>query len=188
MNRALLIEELKAYCGEDSEMQHISPTVELLQKTPDCFWRNCFSPGHITGSGILMNPTGDKVLLNHHGIYDIWSTLGGHADGEENIRNVAMREVVEESGVSSDKISFAIPGIVDVDVHFIEANPVRDEPEHYHFDLVFLFSSTTEDIVISEESKALRWCNYDEANALILPQNDPKMLRLIKKWKIFYAG
>jgi 8-oxo-dGTP pyrophosphatase MutT (NUDIX family) len=39
----------------------------------------------------------------YHNIYNSWSWLGGHADGDEDLTGVAIREVKEESGVTDVK-------------------------------------------------------------------------------------
>ena len=40
----------------------------------------------------------------YHNIYDSWSWVGGHADQEENLIEVAMRELQEETGVQHAKL------------------------------------------------------------------------------------
>ncbi len=187
MTRNKLIEELQAYCGEEAEMQCVTPTIQLLQNNPDCFWRHDFEPGHMTGSSLVINQTGDKVLLNRHAIYNRWVTFGGHADGDEDIRAVALREAFEESGIAEEYIEFVMTDFFDVDIHPISANPKKNEPAHYHFDIVFLFRSATENFTISDESTDLRWCTYDEAKNLLRPQNDRRMTRVIEKWKTLDA-
>ncbi|HEY8910804.1 MAG TPA: NUDIX domain-containing protein [Desulfosporosinus sp.] len=48
----------------------------------------------------------------HHNIYNSWSWIGGHADGEEDLSAVVMKELKEETEVnnihpvSSDSFSF----------------------------------------------------------------------------------
>jgi 8-oxo-dGTP pyrophosphatase MutT (NUDIX family) len=187
MTRNKLIEELQAYRGEEAEMQCVTPTIQLLQNNPDCFWRYDFEPGHMTGSSLVINQTGDKVLLNHHAIYNRWVTFGGHADGDEDIRAVALREAFEESGIAEEHITFVTTDFFDVDIHPIAANPKKNEPAHYHFDIVFLFRSATENFTISDESTDLRWCTYDEAKTLLRPQSDRRMTRVIEKWKTLDA-
>jgi 8-oxo-dGTP pyrophosphatase MutT (NUDIX family) len=49
------------------------------------------------------NPSHDKGLMVYHNIYNSWSWLGGHADGDEDLLSVAIREVKEESGVKDVK-------------------------------------------------------------------------------------
>ena len=176
-----LIRDLLTYRGQDVEMQYISPMVDLLQSKADCYFRTCFDPGHITGSGLLINQKGDKVLLNHHGIYDCWLSFGGHADGDSDIRRVAKREVIEESGI--ENVRFVTTDIFDVDIHSIAANLKKNEPPHSHFDIVFLFQCETENFKISDESNELRWCSFEEAQILCPMEADPRMVRLLSKWK-----
>ena len=41
------------------------------------------------------------MLMVYHNIYNSWSWLGGHADGEIDLLSVAVREVKEEAGISN---------------------------------------------------------------------------------------
>jgi 8-oxo-dGTP pyrophosphatase MutT (NUDIX family) len=173
-----LIKELEAYQGQDDEMKFIPDFIQLMKMRDNCFYRNCFDPGHITGSALLLNVTGDKVLLNHHKIFGKWLSFGGHADGEENIAAVAMREAVEESGISD--IRFVKTGIFDVDVHPVAENVAKKEPAHAHFDIIYLLQTKTEEFQLSDESVDLRWCSYEEAMGLV--QDDKRMKRILSKW------
>ena len=65
---------------------------------PNCFERS-LSIGHITGSAWLVNQTKTRVLLTHHKRLNKWLQLGGHADGNPNVLEVAMQEAREESGI-----------------------------------------------------------------------------------------
>ncbi len=55
---------------------------------------------HITSSGFIVNESCDRVLLAHHNIRDVWAWTGGHADGEEDLLSVAIREAKEEAGIT----------------------------------------------------------------------------------------
>ena len=55
---------------------------------------------HMTASAWVVNKDRSKVLMVYHNIYDSWSWLGGHADGETDLLAVALREVKEEAGIS----------------------------------------------------------------------------------------
>ena len=72
--------------------------LDFLQKNPDAFYRTN-RIAHMTASAWVVNPARDRVLMVYHNIYDSWSWTGGHADGEENLAAVALREVREETGV-----------------------------------------------------------------------------------------
>ena len=48
---------------------------------------------------MIANPERTKVLLMLHKKFGRWQQFGGHCDGEVDVRNVALREFHEESGI-----------------------------------------------------------------------------------------
>lgn len=164
------------------EAADITAIRDLIADHKDCYWRTHFTPGHVTGSGLLISADGKRVLLNHHKFLDMWIGFGGHADGETDILNVCAREIAEESGI--EDIEPLTESIVDVSVHPVPENPKKGEPAHQHFDIRYIFrvrNAANENFALSDESVSLRWCNYDEAMALV-NKND-KIVRLLTKWK-----
>jgi len=157
MDRRLLNGMLQSYRSDFAEEQKfISPFLELLNQE-DCFQRTHF-PGHITGSSWIINPDRTKTLLVHHAKLNKWVQPGGHADGEENILNVALREAEEETGLKNFKSSHKI---FDVDIHLIPER--KDFPEHFHYDIRFLaVADEQEPIIVSEESHDVRWIDLNE--------------------------
>ena len=98
----------------------------LVESHADCFDRTC-RPGHITGAAWILSVDRRRALLTHHRKLDRWLQLGGHADGQWHIEEVALREAREESGLTHFDI-VPINGVVmpfDVDVHEI---PARTTP------------------------------------------------------------
>lgn len=172
-----LIDQIKSYrASDDHEQSCINRFLDLLQD-PRCFYRDCF-PGHITGSALLMNKAGDQILLNHHKFLDKWVCFGGHADGDEDIANVAIRETEEESGLN-DFIMVG-NGFAELDIHPVPHNPAKNEPAHEHFDVRYIMRMCSDQApVLSDESVALRWVTFDEAKQL-LPKND-RLHHLINK-------
>lgn len=53
--------------------------------------------GHFTASAWVVNQEKTKVLMIYHNIYQSWAWTGGHADGKENLLEVAVRELKEET-------------------------------------------------------------------------------------------
>ena len=49
----------------------------------------------MTSSGLIFNKNLDKILMVHHNIYNTWSWTGGHADGEDDLLKVAIKEAKE---------------------------------------------------------------------------------------------
>lgn len=177
--RSNLIKQLEIYQGQPDEMMYVPAFIDLMNGRENCFYRDCLDPGHITGSALLVNAAGNKVLLNHHKNFDKWLSFGGHADGEEDIAAVAMREAIEESGIQD--IVFFKKDIFDVDIHVVPENTRKGEKAHLHFDIIFLLQARTEDFQLSDESVDLKWCSYDEA--MELASNDKRMGRILSKWK-----
>lgn len=178
-----MLEALYAHTPYDeSEAKDITAIAQLIKDHPDCFWRHHFDPGHVTGSGLLISADGKRVLLNHHKFLDMWIGFGGHADGETDILSVCRREIIEESGI--DDIEPVFETISDVSVHAVPENVKKGEPAHSHFDIRYIFrvkNPANENFVISDESVSMRWCDFDEAMALV-NKND-KIARLLQKWR-----
>ena len=100
MDRADLIKQIESYCPyneqEETDRQMI---LKCLKEEEDIFDRgNCLA--HMTASAWVVNPGRTKVLMVYHNIYKSWSWLGGHADNEQDLLQVAVREVKEESGLA----------------------------------------------------------------------------------------
>jgi len=143
----------------------------------DCLWRSCV-PGHITASAWILSPDGDRCLLTHHRKLGRWLQLGGHVDGETRIERAALREAQEESGMQ--RFKFVGGGALlplDLDVHPIPARGA--EPAHSHWDVRFLLRAEPgQSLVLSSESKELRWFDADELAAVT---DEESVLRLHRK-------
>ena len=151
-----------------------SKFLELLEH-PGSFYRDHL-PGHITGSAWIVNEDLSKVLLVLHAKLGRWLQPGGHADGDENVLNVALREAKEETGLRN--IQILSPVIFDIDIHPIPAR--KDFPEHLHYDVRFLLQASERDLLaISDESTDLKWFPVDELRALT--GNAPSIMRMVGK-------
>ncbi len=178
MTGEALKNSILAYEPSLTEQGFAARFTDLLDRREDCFHRTCFSPGHITGSALVLSADGAAVLMNHHRSLGRWMNFGGHADGETDILEVARREVLEEAGLQAVPLSL---DIFDIDIHPIPANPLRNEPAHEHFDIRYLFRAGQGDFKVSDESFDIKWCSPSEA--LALTQDSPAMTRLLRKWR-----
>src|SRR5687768_14321605 len=98
LTRESIIRQLVRYSSDFlEETVFANQFIELLRHQ-DAFQRH-YLPGHITGSSWILDHSKQFVLLVHHGTLNKWLQPGGHADGEENVLNVALREAEEETGV-----------------------------------------------------------------------------------------
>lgn len=145
----------------------------FLAASPDAFQR-WHPPGHFTGSAWLVARDGERVLLTHHRKLGRWLQLGGHADGERDLMQVALREAQEESGLGGLQVA---PQIFDIDRHRIPAR--GDEPEHWHYDVRFVVrAGADEAFVVSAESHALAWRRIDA----IAADAEASMRQMAQRW------
>ncbi len=143
-----------------------------LQDKEDIFSRTRLAR-HIVAGALVVDRNGN-VLLNHHKALDKWLHFGGHSDGDENSLNVAKREVMEESGITDyDDLGGKI---VDIDVHTIPENKKKNEPEHFHYDIRFVFVVDKKYFKISDESKEIVWMPISQAKILVPPESMPRYL------------
>lgn len=137
------------------EAAFVSRFLQLLEH-PSCYQRDHL-PGHMTGSAWIVNQEATKAVMVQHGTLRRWLQPGGHADGDENIVRVALREAEEETGVVPIKV---VEGVFDVDIHRIPAKPAF--PEHEHYDVrVLMLADDKLELKISNESTDLRWIPFD---------------------------
>ena len=177
MHRNALLQLLNdyrtAYPLESCTADQLSKFVTI---NTDCFERSLLI-GHVTGSAWVVNQAGTHVLLTHHKKLNRWLQLGGHADGDSNILNVALKEVGEESGLADfEAVSSAI---FDIDIHPIPAR--GDEPAHYHYDVRFAVRAVgSDEYIVSNESHDLRWIDISRLADFV---QDESMLRMARKWQ-----
>jgi 8-oxo-dGTP pyrophosphatase MutT (NUDIX family) len=173
--RDLVLAELAAYVaatpGEAEARRQIRT---FIASHDDCFERSR-AAGHVTGSAWVVDRCGRFALLTHHRKLDRWLQLGGHADGDPDIRAVALREATEESGLRD--IAPAARGIFDLDVHPIPAR--GSVPEHVHYDIRFAFFANSAELPIaSDESHAVAWIPVAEIERYAI---DDSVRRLVAK-------
>jgi 8-oxo-dGTP pyrophosphatase MutT (NUDIX family) len=167
----LLEQYLLKYTNEKNTTEKF---IQFVKDNQDCFERK-LQRGHLTGSAWVLNNNKTHVLLTHHKKLNKWLQLGGHVDGNSNVLAEAIREVEEESGLTN--LTLISAGIFDLDIHLIPAH--KNEPEHYHYDVRFLFTANHPDeISISDESNDLKWIELNEIDKYT---DEPSILRMVDK-------
>ena len=138
-------------------------------------------PGHLTGSALVVDAPGERVLLLFHTKLQRWLQPGGHADGDHELAGVALREATEETGISALRVM--VPA-VDVDIHEIPGR--GDVPAHLHLDLRFVVVAPPDPALRgNHESEALRWVTPDELRDLA---DERGLLRLAERGLAAYRS
>lgn len=120
---------------------------------------------HITASAWVVNKDRSKVLMVYHNIYNSWSWLGGHADGETDLLSVALREVKEEAGITNVKpVSeeiFSLESLT-VDGHVKKGNYISS---HLHLNVTYLLEADSDEAVSikADENSGVAWFFPEEA-------------------------
>ena len=125
--------------------------------------RNPFA--HFTASSWIVNLSRDKVLMAWHNIYRTWAWTGGHADGEEDLLAVALREAREETGIS--RIEPVSREIYSLEILPVNAHVKRGQfvSAHLHLNVTYLLEADDAQALRAkpDENSAVGWLPLKEA-------------------------
>jgi 8-oxo-dGTP pyrophosphatase MutT (NUDIX family) len=185
MHRRPLLEMLTRYRRVfPDEGPVVDRICQLVESHANCFERTC-RPGHITGAAWIVSADRRRCLLTHHRKLDRWLQLGGHADGQWQVEEAALREAREESGLAAFDF-VPIDGALiplDIDVHNIparyDAHGRVIEDAHEHYDVRFLLiAHAGQEISASDESHEVAWFTPEE---VVQRTNEESVLRMLRK-------
>lgn len=128
--------------------------LDFMAKNQDAFLRSNLI-AHMTASSWIVNPERDKTLMVYHNIYDSWSWTGGHADGEEDLLAVALREAREETGVHN--VRAVTEEIFSLESLTVNGHEKRGEyvPSHLHLNVTYLLEA--------DENESLHICKAENS-------------------------
>lgn len=180
-----LVKDIENYIPVNEQEENDKKVMlDYMQKNTDYLTREN-KVAHFTTSIWTVNKERTKTLMVYHNIYDSWSWIGGHADGEEDLSTVALRELNEETGVKNaalvSKDIFSLE-ILTVDGHMKKGKYV---PSHLHFNITYLAEADEDQLlaVNEEENKGVKWFSFEDA---LKASSEPWMVervyrKLIKK-------
>ncbi|MBC7410189.1 MAG: NUDIX hydrolase [Arcicella sp.] len=175
MQRNSLLQSLENYQpSTQEETLFKGQMIDFVQENIACFERSLLI-GHITGSAWIVDKSRQFTLLTHHRKLDKWFQTGGHCDGDSDVLNVAMKEALEETGLSN--IQTISCNIFDIDIHEIPER--KGVPKHLHHDVRFLLEADmNEPLIISSESSDLAWV---ELTNVVKLNNSESIMRMVFK-------
>lgn len=174
------LEMIQAYHPvNEQEKKDLALIMELSEHFTDLLSRSNLL-AHVTSSSMIFNQSRDKVLMVHHNIYDTWSWTGGHADGEDDLLKVAMKEAGEETGIT--KVRPISEGIVSLDVLAVQGHVRKEQyvPSHLHLSVAFLLEGDEgESLKIkADENSGVRWIPVSELETC---SREAHMITIYKK-------
>ncbi|WP_096550196.1 NUDIX hydrolase [Ureibacillus thermosphaericus] len=120
---------------------------------------------HFTASAWLVNKDRTKVLMVYHNIYQSWSWVGGHADGNADLLGVAMKEAKEETGLK--QVTPVLKDIFSIEILGVAAHEKkgRHVATHLHLNATFLLEANEHELlhIKPDENSDIKWFLLDEA-------------------------
>jgi len=171
------IEAYLPCCEQEREDRRMM--LKYLSENPDVLLRSN-ETAHLTASAWVTDPTRTRILMLYHNIYNSWSWPGGHADGEEDLAAVALREVREETGLQQLRLAgdgvFSLE-ILTVDAHFKKGKYIVP---HLHLNLTYLIEADDSQPlrIKPDENSSLRWFDLDAA---VQASTEPAMRVIYEK-------
>ena len=135
---------------------------------------------HFTASNWILNKDRTKILMIYHNIYNSWAWTGGHADGDSNLLNVALKEAEEETGLKNLKL--LSDGIFGIQILTVDSHIKRGKfvSSHLHLDCCFLWEADENEItqIKADENSGVEWIDI---NKVLEITNEEKMKPIYKK-------
>lgn len=135
---------------------------------------------HFTASNWIVNKEKTKILMAYHNIYKSWAWTGGHADGERNLLNVALKEAEEETGLKNLKV--LSEGIFSLQILTVDSHIKRGKfiSSHLHLDCCFLLEADENEMlkIKEDENSGVKWIDIDKAVEM---SNEENMKPIYKK-------
>lgn len=143
--------------------------LQRLESDPDVFDRT--SEAHMACSIWTVDPTFTQTLLVYHNIYNSWSWIGGHADGQRDLAAVALLELAEETGVTDAHLVPCCPGnIMSCEVLTVDGHEKRGAyvSSHLHLNVTYLAVANPAQLlrIKPDENSGVRWVPLDDAVTL----------------------
>ena len=182
------IDEISNYIPKnEQEIKDKEVILELYKTYGDNILYRDSKVAHMSASIIVINEHHDKVLFGYHNLYKHYGWLGGHADGMDDMKMVAFKELKEESGIEYFKL--LEDGPISLEILPVAPHIKKGEfvSAHVHLNLTYLVevNEDTKIRIKPDENSDLKWIKFEDANSfakeeVMFPVYD-KIFEYIKK-------
>ena len=135
---------------------------------------------HITSSGFIMNRDLTKALVIFHKVYQAWGWTGGHADGEGDLLEVALKEAKEETGL--EKIEPLTTNILSLDILPVWGHTKKGRyvSAHLHLNASYVLIADEEaNLTLNEEeTEGVMWIDADRIGEY---STEPDLVEVYRK-------
>ena len=183
------IEQINFYNPETNQEENEKRVIiDYIKQFPENILLRENEFAHMTSSGFIMNPELDKILFIHHKLYNTWTWTGGHADGDTDLYEIALKEASEETGVKHFKPLLEGMATLDIIPVFGHVKKGRYVCSHLHLNATYvLIAEECEKLIVNEEETSdVRWISINElANFSDEPYLIEIYNKIIKKAEMF---
>lgn len=181
------IEQIKKYNPTNEQEESDKKLIlQLIETFGDNILTRENNVAHITSSSIIVNEDISKMVMVHHNIYNTWTWTGGHADWDEDLLEIALKEAKEETWISN--LEILSEDILSIDIFSVQWHIKKGKyvSTHLHLSSAYIFIADENDKlkINKDENSGVKWVDLDE---LALYSDEPVFLivyeKLIKKAK-----
>lgn len=160
-----LEEQIRAYHPVNEQEERDKELILHCLETENNIFTRENKLAHMTASAWIVNQDRTRVLMAYHNIYHSWSWLGGHADGEQDLLKVALKEAKEESGITH--VAPASEEIYSLEVLTVDGHIKKGAyvSSHLHLNVTYLLCADDTDAlhVKEDENSNVAWFTPEEA-------------------------
>ena len=188
VQRMIYIADINNYTPKnEQETQDKKVILECIKQFPSTVLLRENGIAHITSSSLIINQTADKLLMIHHNLRNHWTWAGGHADGNEDLLEVAIKEAYEETGVNAKPL---LSEIASLDVCSVRSHMKRGVfvNSHLHLNIAYILIADENEtpVVKPDENSAVKWFPASAINQSPFDDRDAylytKLLQQARAW------
>ena len=159
-----LVESIRAFEPfNEQEAADKQVILHALETVPNVFDRS--AQAHMACSIWVVDPTFSQTIMVFHNIYNSWSWIGGHADGQRDLAAVALRELEEETGVAGARL-LNDGAVFSVEVLTVDGHEKRGSyvSSHLHLNVTYIaMADLAEPLrVAPDENSGVKWVPLEQ--------------------------
>ncbi len=159
-----LKEQIEKYVPYNEQEEKDKETMLKYMNTFDDVLTRNNEFGHFTASAWAVNKEKTKLLMIKHNIYKTWAWTGGHADGDTDLLQTAIRELQEETGVKNVKV--LKDDIFSLEIICVNGHVKRGKyvSSHVHLNLTYLLEVDENEVlnIKQDENSGVKWINIED--------------------------